>query len=42
MSEVLLEVQNLNTYFPINKGFFSKNKDYVKAVDGVTFKLFKG
>ncbi|MGE6601000.1 MULTISPECIES: ABC transporter ATP-binding protein [Lysinibacillus] len=42
MSEVLLEVQNLKTYFPINKRFFSKNKDYVKAVDGVTFKLFKG
>ncbi|MBD8521886.1 ABC transporter ATP-binding protein [Lysinibacillus fusiformis] len=42
MSEVLLEVQNLKTYFPINKSFFSKNKDYVKAVDGVTFKLFKG
>ncbi len=42
MSEVLLEVQNLKTYFPINRSFFSKNKDYVKAVDGVTFKLFKG
>ncbi|MFJ7919379.1 ABC transporter ATP-binding protein [Lysinibacillus fusiformis] len=42
MSEILLEVQNLKTYFPINKSFFSKNKDYVKAVDGVTFKLFKG
>jgi len=42
MSEILLEVHNLKTYFPINNGFISKKKDFVKAVDGVTFKLFKG
>lgn len=42
MSEILLEVQDLKTYFPISKGFISKKKAYVKAVDGVTFNLFKG
>jgi len=42
MSEILLEVHNLKTYFPINNGFISKKKDFIKAVDGVTFKLFKG
>ncbi|WP_155592349.1 ABC transporter ATP-binding protein [Lysinibacillus cavernae] len=42
MSEILLEVHNLKTYFPINKSFISKKKDFVKAVDGVTFKLLKG
>ncbi|AND40608.1 MULTISPECIES: ABC transporter ATP-binding protein [Bacillales] len=42
MSEILLEVHDLKTYFPISKGFISKKKDYVKAVDGVTFNLFKG
>ncbi|MDF2948120.1 MAG: oligopeptide/dipeptide transporter, ATPase subunit [Sedimentibacter sp.] len=35
MSEVLLEVQNLKTYFTITKG-------KVKAVDGVSFTLNKG
>jgi len=35
MSEVLLEVQNLKTYFSITKG-------EVKAVDGVSFTLNKG
>ncbi|MGY6211420.1 ABC transporter ATP-binding protein [Cytobacillus firmus] len=42
MSEILLEVHDLKTYFPISKGFISNKKDYVKAVDGVTFNLFKG
>ncbi|TVX77607.1 dipeptide ABC transporter ATP-binding protein [Peribacillus simplex] len=42
MSDILLEVHDLKTYFPINKSFISNKKDYVKAVDGVTFNLFKG
>jgi oligopeptide/dipeptide ABC transporter ATP-binding protein len=42
MSEILLEVNDLKTYFPLSKGFISKKKDYVKAVDGVTFNLFRG
>lgn len=39
---VILEVNNLKTYFPIKGGFFGKTVDYVKAVDNVSFKLRKG
>ncbi|USK36497.1 dipeptide ABC transporter ATP-binding protein (plasmid) [Bacillus sp. F19] len=42
MSEVLLEVNELKTYFPISTGLISPKKDYVKAVDGVSFNLIKG
>jgi peptide/nickel transport system ATP-binding protein len=40
--EPLLEVKNLRTYFPISKGLFGRTKDYVKAVDDVTFKVYPG
>lgn len=40
--EVLLEVEDLKKYFPINPGVFGKPKDFVKAVDGVSFKLYTG
>lgn len=40
--EPVLEINNLKTYFPINKGMFGKAKDYVKAVDDVTFKVYPG
>ncbi|MEA1975040.1 MAG: dipeptide ABC transporter ATP-binding protein [Bacillota bacterium] len=40
---VLLEVKNLQKYFPIKKGsFLSKNTIYVKAVEDVSFKLEEG
>ncbi|KOA20369.1 oligopeptide transport ATP-binding protein OppF [Clostridium homopropionicum DSM 5847] len=42
MSEVLLEVKNLKKYFPINSGFFGKVTNHVKAVDNVSFDIFKG
>lgn len=38
----LLIVQNLRTWFPIRKGFFSKTVGYVKAVDDVSFSIKKG
>lgn len=38
----ILEIKNLKTYFPINKGLFGKAKDYVKAVDDVTFEVYPG
>ncbi|MFC5449918.1 ABC transporter ATP-binding protein [Paenibacillus aestuarii] len=38
MSDYLLEVDNLQTYFPINKGLFRKG-GVAKAVDGVTFRV---
>lgn len=40
--DVLLEVKNLKTYFPIKGGFFRKTVDHVKAVDDVSFTLKKG
>ncbi|MCC7051345.1 MAG: ABC transporter ATP-binding protein [Bacteroidia bacterium] len=41
-SEPILEIKNLKTYFPIDTGFFSRKKEYVKAVDDVTFKVYPG
>ncbi len=38
----LLEVKNLATYFTSDTNFFFKNKNVVKAVDTVSFKLFEG
>ena len=42
MDVPLLEVKNLRKYFPIKKGFFSKLKGNVYAVDGVSFALTPG
>lgn len=38
----ILEIHNLKTYFSINTGLFSKKKNFVKAVDGVSFKVYEG
>lgn len=38
----ILEIKNLKTYFPVNKSFFGKAKDFVKAVDDVSFKVYPG
>lgn len=38
----ILEVNNLKEYFPISKSLFKKNTVYLKAVDGVSFKLRAG
>ena len=38
--KVILEVKDLKKYFPLGKG--KKAKTYVKAVDGVSFKLNEG
>ncbi|MGG4495494.1 ABC transporter ATP-binding protein [Brevibacillus reuszeri] len=42
MSEWLLEVEDLKTYFPVQKGFFGRKSGYIKAVDGVSFRLKQG
>jgi peptide/nickel transport system ATP-binding protein len=39
---ILLEVNDLQTHFPIKGGFLGKTINHVKAVDGVSFKLRKG
>ncbi|WP_432354469.1 ABC transporter ATP-binding protein [Sporosarcina sp. A2] len=42
MNQVLLEVQNVKKYFPLPSKMFSRKKEYVKAVDGVSFTVNKG
>ena len=39
--EVLLEIKNLRKYFPM-KNFFGQSRGEVKAVDDVSFKIYKG
>ncbi|MGB0385019.1 MAG: ABC transporter ATP-binding protein [Ardenticatenaceae bacterium] len=42
-SETFVEVHNLKKYFPIRQGvIFQRHVGDVKAVDGVTFNIFKG
>ena len=38
-SDVLLEVEGLRKYFPIQKGFIRKTVGYVKAVDDVNLRV---
>ncbi len=38
----LLEVKNIKKWFPSKKSPFSKEKVYIKAVDGVSFTLNAG
>lgn len=40
--EPVLQIKNLKTYFPINKGLFGKPKDFVRAVDDVSFDVYPG
>jgi len=42
MTESLLTVRNLKKYFSLEKGFFSRSKGHVYAVDDVTFELQRG
>jgi oligopeptide/dipeptide ABC transporter ATP-binding protein len=38
----LLSVNHLKTWFPVKRGMFSRQKDYIRAVDGVSLNLFPG
>jgi peptide/nickel transport system ATP-binding protein len=40
--EVILEVKDIKTHFPLEKNFFGSVKSWVKAVDGVSLKVRKG
>lgn len=42
IGDVLLRVENLKKYFPIEKGFFRSVKGHVKAVDDVSFTIREG
>ena len=41
-SQPLLSVKDLKTWFPVKRGLFSRQKDYIRAVDGVSLELFPG
>ncbi len=38
----IVEVINVEKYYPVRKGLFAKSTEYVKAVDGVNIKLYPG
>ena len=38
----LVEVRDLCKYFPVKRGFLSRVRDWVKAVDGVSFQIGSG
>jgi peptide/nickel transport system ATP-binding protein/oligopeptide transport system ATP-binding protein len=42
VSQPLLEVKNLKTYYPVRNSLFRKNAGFVKAVDDVTFSVREG
>lgn len=41
-NEILLKVEDLKVWFPIQKGILRKTVDHVKAVDGISFTIKKG
>lgn len=40
--EVLLELKELKTEFPVKTGFFNKVSNYVKAVSDINLKIYRG
>jgi peptide/nickel transport system ATP-binding protein len=38
----ILQLKNIQTWFPVGKNFFGKTTDYVKAVDDVSFDVHEG
>jgi len=42
MIEPLIEVENLQMYFPVKEGLFNRSKRVCRAVDGVSFRIMPG
>lgn len=40
--EILIEVEHLSVWFPAKKSFWGRPKEFIKAVDDVSFTIFKG
>jgi peptide/nickel transport system ATP-binding protein len=38
----LLEVENLAVHFPVKRGLLGRTVDHIRAVDGISFKVYKG
>ena len=41
-NDPILQIKNLKTYFPIRNGFFGGITSHVKAVDNISFDVYKG
>lgn len=42
LSSTVLKVENLKVYFPVKKKLFGRTTDFFKAVDDVSFSVYKG
>ncbi|WP_019119846.1 ABC transporter ATP-binding protein [Brevibacillus massiliensis] len=42
MAKPLLEVHNLKVHFPVKSSLFRRSRSFVKAVDDVSFEIFRG
>ena len=40
--DILMQIENVKTYFPIKRGVFAKTIGHIKAVDDVSFTILKG
>jgi peptide/nickel transport system ATP-binding protein len=38
----ILQVQNLNAWYPVSAGFLQKSKEFIKAVNNVSFEVYPG
>ncbi|NLY33038.1 MAG: dipeptide/oligopeptide/nickel ABC transporter ATP-binding protein, partial [Firmicutes bacterium] len=41
-TSALLQVRDLKKYYPIKKSPLSRTKVFAKAVDGISFDIFRG
>ncbi len=41
-SQPLVKVENLQKWFPVSKGLFKKTRDFIHAVDGLSFEIMPG
>ena len=40
--ELLLDVVDLKKYYPVNKTIIKEKRKYLKAVDGINLRIYKG
>jgi len=40
--EIILNLKNVQTYFPVRKGVFKRTVGHIKAVDGVNLEIYRG